>query len=317
MLKKILKPLSSYYRLLKKFKNHNLVKALTPFPYTPKFHDQTKLEIKDNNILISPYNFNISPGKLKLFQNAHGILEQFIKSDKINFQDDLVIIKEGANSIKIDVSSSDNLVAINEVYIEEIYNFYPIKGSSYIVMDIGMNIATASLYFAAQPWVQHVVAYEPFKTTYQEGLGNISLNHALKEKIKANNFGISDVTKEVSGKISGSGSLGGNTAHIENTQINPDTETVQLKSITEELSNLCIQYPNSRFVLKIDCEGEEYAIINKLTESDLLGKVDVLMLEYHFKGKHSLIEALQKKGYIAFSPYSNFDEFGMIYAFKQ
>lgn len=316
MLKKILKPFSSYYRLIKKFKNHTLVKALIPFPYTPKFHQLTKLENKDNNILISPYNFSLNKNKLSLFQGAHGMLEKFIKSSKITFNDDLLQVQEGENTITLNVHSADNLVAINEIYIEEIYNYVPPKNESYVVLDIGMNIGTASLYFASKPWVEKVIAYEPFTSTYADGSKNIALNPILGNKIAAHKYGISDSTKVVSGTISESGSLGGVTAEIENAQINPDEETVQLKDIAEEFEQLLSDYPSSNFIFKIDCEGEEYAILNRLAETNLIQKIDAFMLEYHFKGKESLVNTLHENGFTSFSPYADFEEFGMIYAFR-
>ena len=51
----------------------------------------------------------------------------------------------------------------------------------------------------------------------------------------------------------------------------------------------------------MDCEGAEYEIFENLSESNLLGKIDVLIIEWHDKGAKSIENTLLKFGFNVFS----------------
>ena len=72
---------------------------------------------------------------------------------------------------------------------------YSAKNS--IVIDIGMNVGIASLFFATLPHVEKVYAFEPFKAPYLRAMDNFKLNPALSAKIQAYNFGLSNKFEEL------------------------------------------------------------------------------------------------------------------------
>jgi len=59
------------------------------------------------------------------------------------------------------------------------------------------------------------------------------------------------------------------------------TEIIKLKPISEIIDLIRNDFPGKKLVLKIDCEGSEYEILQSLYESDSLKYVVIIMLEWH------------------------------------
>ena len=59
-----------------------------------------------------------------------------------------------------------------------------------MVLDVGMNFGTATLYFANQPNVTRVYSFEPFVPTYEEAVRNMHLNPRLHQKIATHAYGL-------------------------------------------------------------------------------------------------------------------------------
>src|SRR5204863_9779982 len=92
---------------------------------------------------------------------------------------------------------------------------------------------------------------------------------------------------------------------------------VVLKDATGILASLFKNHPSEKIVVKIDCEGAEYEILEKLYLNGLLSRVDVLMIEWHLKGPQSICDLLIKSnfGIVSLLPYNKVA--GMIYAFNK
>ena len=75
-------------------------------------------------------------------------------------------------------------------------------------------------------------------------------------------------------------------------------------------------HPECNIVLKMDCEGEEYGIMEELSEKGILNMISFIMLEWHYKGKDSLLTCLEKLG---FSYWCNdkTKDMGLIYAYRE
>jgi hypothetical protein len=79
------------------------------------------------------------------------------------------------------------------------------------------------------------------------------------------------------------------------------------------------KHPSEELFLKLDCEGAEYEILQKLHESGLLPKIKVVIIEWHFKGYESLEKLLGANGFTSVvfpRPTPTISDMGMIYAFK-
>src|SRR5688500_18445198 len=64
--------------------------------------------------------------------------------------------------LKLEITSRSELYIINEVYFERCYHFLLPYNEMVHVIDIGMNVGIASLFFAGLAQVKQVHSYEPF-----------------------------------------------------------------------------------------------------------------------------------------------------------
>ncbi len=222
------------------------------------------------------------------------------------------------NNISFHVSSIANIAVVTEVFHENVYKIN--TSDECILIDIGMNIAITSIYFALMPNISKIYSFEPFKETYNQAVYNINLNHGISEKIKAENFGLSNKNETVealfcsdfSGSISTSKS---NTLKLNLNEKKLSTEKVILRSASEVLTEI-LNENNKKIILKIDCEGAEYEILESLDKNGLLNKIDYLLLEWHFKGEEPILNILKKYDFVSFSRVLS-DDLGLIYAVKK
>lgn len=183
-------------------------------------------------------------------------------------------------------------------FVPEIFynNAYYLEMGQYesVVIDIGMNIGIASLYFAAKPEVKVVYGFEPFDDTYSQAVANFELNDRnISEKIKPYNFGLTDKDEERDIAIS-----------IEDSGLRilsvPATEDnsvhIVCKSAGRVVRKIVNQNVGRKIILKIDTEGSEYDIFNSLEEYSCFDDVDAILMEYH-KGADELLNILRRHSY--------------------
>jgi FkbM family methyltransferase len=190
-----------------------------------------------------------------------------------------------------------------------------------------MNIGLASIYFAAYTNTEVIYSYEPFKQTYEQALYNIGLNKEISGgKIKPFNYGLSGCDKTIDMpfyfEASGSMSTTEGNDNLKNAKSwgvrrggAASIETVHLKDASSVISDILKNHKQNKILLKIDCEGSEYDILDSLDKTGLLNNINYIILEWHFKGESYLLDILNKYNFISFSKYSS-KEIGLIYAVK-
>ncbi len=222
------------------------------------------------------------------------------------------------DGLSFHVSSLSNMAVLYEVFIEKIYHV-ELLSNNLLVLDIGMNIGVASQYFASSAQVKAVYGFEPFLETYQEAKANLLLNEVLQQKLFYNHYGVSDVTEKRQIHLFDSGLLSASTIMSSSNNYGKDnskTIEVQLRSIKSIFDELYPQYPDSPVLLKIDCEGEEYAIFESIRNTEYLNRVVCVLVEWHEKGAESIVEVLNEKGFqMLLLPHATAN-CGMIYGFK-
>lgn len=318
---KLLKPLISWWKLRNSTSNAGLAYKLLPVEYTPKI--DSSVSYSGGQIIFDKYNTRFTKKQLALFGNHGELMLKYIRSSHIAFinqGDDCVLkIKCNNQDIFLHTSGYENLKVIEEIFIDRLYDFS--GGSEYIVCDVGMNVAAASLFFASFPNVQKVYGYEPFELTYQAAKRNLQLNPGISSKIEAYNFGLGKSDETLTVPLPGEGSLGGSTdaAFLKMTDktIDKQTVNVEIKEIVSVLREINQKYPTKKLLLKLDCEGAEYDIIENLQQNGYFEHIEVFMIEYHFKGPMMIKDALSKAGYFILCPVSENSEFGMLYAIKK
>ncbi|MBK8952844.1 MAG: FkbM family methyltransferase [Chitinophagaceae bacterium] len=194
-----------------------------------------------------------------------------------------------------------------------------------------MNSGLASLFFASKNYVEKVYAFEPFISTVEIAKGNFELNPHLSKKISISNSGISNRNAIITVPLFQEGSLEASVNedfikhHNFSSIENKATIIIQLKdiiTIIDEITEIEKICDNKKLILKIDCEGEEYNIIERLSESNYFNKISVFLIEWHHKGPDSIVRTLKENDFkILLCPITTLDgniieEAGMIYAFK-
>lgn len=219
------------------------------------------------------------------------------------------------DGLKFSVNSWEELLILNEVFVEGIYNF-KLK-EDFILFDIGMNVGITSLYFSKNEKCSSIFAFEPFSKTREFAKENFSLNHT-SSKIIVYDFGLGypERTIKVNYNEEFKGSVGINgVAEYINVVEDKDIFELEIRDVAESIiSN--IKNTNKELILKIDCEGAEYEIINRLKTQNLLSKISCLMIEWHIKGPNQIVDILLNENFKIFSFNENSKTIGMIYAVK-
>jgi FkbM family methyltransferase len=195
----------------------------------------------------------------------------------------------------------DDLNLVGEIFHENMYNL--LTANDTCVIDIGLNIGLVSLLFAAKDSVREVHAFEPFPETYQRAQANLAINPDLAAKIRTYNVGLSDgdsltTLMMPSGSPSGSLSLEGLGGDVPVEIAVRDAATMLAPIFAEARGH------GRDIVMKVDCEGSEFAIFETLEAADMLKHVSAFMVEWHsiFAGKTqaTLIAPLLRAGFIVF-----------------
>ncbi len=248
--------------------------------------------------------------------------------------DRIAILPDGNLSVTVDgitvkVRSKDEFNNAYEVLVDHTYHYYINNNKKDVVLDVGMNIGDASLYFLANERVEKVYAYEPFKETFMAARDNLKEYLDEPNRLEMFRYGISN---ENSRRIVG---FNANMTCGQSTIVDvrekayawykkvglaksqdEEEESIEVKDVAEVFLPIIQNHPECNIVLKMDCEGEEYGIMEELSEKGILNMISFIMLEWHYKGKDSLLTCLEKSG---FSYWCNdkTKDMGLIYAYRE
>ena len=253
----------------------------------------------------------------EFFLNASGRYHHMVKfgAKVSNIGDKLVLTMNG---VHMHVQNMEDFQIVDELNVLNTYHFR--TSERCCVIDIGMNVGLSSLYFARREQVQQVHAFEPFAAPYGRALQNISLNPDIAGKLHPHHFGLSreNSTRTV--------------AYNENTTIGTsihgnggeNATTIQIRRASDVLRDTfsAARADGQAIVVKMDCEGSEFAIFEDLAASGLMADVHIFMIEWHKwwsteKTDETLIKHLGDFGFAVFNTTQLHDPFaGMIYAAK-
>jgi FkbM family methyltransferase len=223
------------------------------------------------------------------------------------------------DGISFRIDHDGSLFILDEIFAERLYDLR--VHEDLVAVDVGMNVGVASLFFASLPNVKAVYGYEPLPETLRQAKTNFSLNTQLGSKITPVLSGISNYRGKISvpATVSGSAVFSTDASFIDAHGMNSDKKVeVDIIHIQEVFDEVNEKYPGLRILLKLDCEGEEYKIMDYLSDKGLLQKVSVVALEWHVKGYESLCNILTQHGFSVFNlGRKEIDPpVGMIYAFN-
>ena len=180
-------------------------------------------------------------------------------------------------------------------HLKEIY-VYQAYGSDFKdanVVDIGASNGDSSVFFAKRG-AKKVIGFEPDNRSYNLALENVRAS-GVEQIVTIYNKAISSSTGQTK-LFMYKENPNANSIDKENMVILPDDaiseENVECISLREVMSMLGGENID---LLKIDCEGCEYKVLNSLDANDY-GRIKHIYLEYH-NGLQNLPETLERNGF--------------------
>lgn len=202
---------------------------------------------------------------------------QYLASNGASVRATDIGAKVTLSGVNILVTHADDFQIIREIMIANDYNFG--TKSPFCVVDIGMNVGLASLYFASLPQVEEVQSFEPFQAPYKRALANFQLNEALAKKITAHPVGLGNGTSLKTVLYSETSPIGVSTRGLTH---GAPTE-ILIQDAAEVLSTIIDQAraKGLKVAVKMDCEGSEFPIFESLIAKDVLQNINIFLIEWH------------------------------------
>lgn len=280
--------------------------------------DWVRYHRKNDTYLIPELNISLSPAQHVFLSGLRYALE--LKRVGVSFHNSGNEIVAKSSSFSVAVENEDELFILAEVLATGMYNLLSASRDA-IVLDVGMNVGIASLHFASKPWVREVWSYEPVPETYSRALRNLERNPELAAKIKPHNYGLSDKAGHLTFDFSplwrgGAGIHGMPGEGRKYYKISPShvtSVTVQVRGAAEVVRAIRQAYPRAQVIMKLDCEGSEYAILEDLGRAGLLTQFDAFLIEWHQRGCRDIERLLTNAGFliVSLNPHA---PAGMLYA---
>ena len=219
--------------------------------------------------------------RFKIFLESRNVFKNwylypliYLKISKSEFK---ILETNSGFKMKIRVNSTD-LMQLTTIWVVREYDLpgFDIKNDDTII-DIGGHIGLFTLFCKQFSNAGKIFCYEPFIDNYKIFLDNVKMNNL--NNVISSNMAVSKIDGNVpiylSDDESGHSMLEKNSNSIQ-------VESISLKKIFDMND---IQKCN---LLKLDCEGSEYEIIESLP-NDYFEKIDKIIIEYHFAGKYPVL----------------------------
>ena len=164
------------------------------------------------------------------------------------------------------------------VFFNEEYKFLNVKDRD--VIDIGMNIGDSALYFSISG-AKRVIGLEPYPYAFSFAEKNVKLNGINNIILLNAGYGKDSNVMIEQEKFSSNGSS--------------LISSIKGKNIPIfSLKTLIKRYDIKDAILKMDCEGCEYALLDE--DDDVFNNVGMIQIEYHY-GYEKLVEKLRNCGF--------------------
>jgi FkbM family methyltransferase len=243
-------------------------------------------------------------------------IKSMSESDNVRFfvNEKNLIIEIFGHLFKI--NNEEELYIINEIFIEKIYNFK--ANDDLIILDIGSNIGASIIYFNSFNNVKKIFAYEPVNETFECLKYNLELNNlGESDHIIIENVGLSSSNKIVEFQFSSDykGSVG-ILPLAEFKALNKKTISVNLVDCTDVFEKALSQAQNLNcsIMVKMDCEGGEYEILERLKNANLITQIKYIVMEWHGNDINQIVQYLDDFNFFS---HKNSIETGMLYGIRK
>ena len=215
---------------------------------------------------------------------------------------------------KFHIDSWEEFFILKEIFIDEEYKF--LSPFELIFVDIGTNVGISSLYFSRFKNTKGIYCFEPVKDTFEIAQKNFEINSNLKI-LGLYNFGLGAFEREeyflFNREFKGNSGIRGKLSSSLKNQKNNEHRQVTIKPASVVLEPIFKRHKGDKIVLKIDCEGGEYEIIEDLARGNLLKHIYFLMIEWHDHGPNILEDYLLQNNFLIISKTLS-NQSGLIYA---
>lgn len=279
-----------------------------------------QLEITKSEIVLRTTNNTISIKAARAYSQYLTHLHELLnykgfkeENGKLTFSTNI-----DGNSLKFQFTNYGNIFAFKEIFEDTIYQIeFPLSAPT-VVIDVGMNIGLASLYFASRPDVVKVYGFELIPSTFDLAKKNIASNSWAAGKCEPYNIGWSNADSEVLVQDNYEGSVTVSLGELVNRDFQ-NGRGVSVKNASNVVKSIFEKHSHERFILKLDCEGAEYDIVESLAGSELLNIFESIIIEWHYRGAQQLTNYLLMTGFriASFTTKESGGSTGLIYAFKQ
>ena len=238
-----------------------------------------------------PMNLKIGEKTLKV---TYGIpsLAKLIKEnwEVITNSETIVTLKSPCGVvISCRTTKALDFTQLQEIFLDNAYQ-YDVAGKN--VVDIGMNIGDSAIYFAKKG-AKHVIGLEPDKESFDLAVKNIEdskVTDIVTPLNKAINTRNEDITLKVWDNFPGSNSL----VEYDTKPRNSEFRIITVNGI--KLEDVIDMFNERQIgLLKMDCEGCEYNILNAVSK-EYFSRVQAVLMEYH-NGIQNLRELLETNGF--------------------
>ena len=232
-----------------------------------EYHLKQTSKTKILNVFRKP--FTLPPLEKILVRLTAGKSLKFFKKlippDYLYEKNSLRLVKRNGINLKLDISN-----------VVDHYIYYGVKDADYnpvlkaitsskIILDIGANIGTTSLYFATINSTAKIYAFEPHPDTFNRAVENISLNNFKNIQLIKSGLGATKETVKL---------YEVNEHNPGMNRIIAEDKNLPFKIIEiDSLDSIVLKYGIEHIdMIKLDVEGFEYAVLKGARETLLKWK---------------------------------------------
>jgi FkbM family methyltransferase len=254
-------------------------------------------------------------GPLPLSAKAAAHLEPLIRLHKAEVQDHgPELLEVQIQGFSFLLTSEEDAFILKEIFNDICYGLSLPDQNSYILVDIGMNIGLASAYFSTLPQIEKIYGFEPFGPTFKQLMINLERNKLL-DKCVPRNLALGDksghTTWHYSPGFKGSSGMHPLIGFKKEQTPEPEQLPIEIADVAAEMEAILNRHPHKKIIVKMDCEGGEYKIIERLSETGQLERISIFMIEWHDAVQPDLLKYFH--GFHCF--YHKLSDFtGIIYA---
>jgi len=246
---------------------------------------------------------------IKITKNSKEILKLLLKGK-------CPLFIELKNGIKFKTNGNilDVVAIVENFSLENKYDYFLKKSEEKcIILDIGANIGTFSVYIGKKYPISKLFCYEPDEKNFEKLVENLQINSITNASFYRKAVGKkNELIKLFSDELGKFGTVGSST-------VTKGPKEMKVKCIT--LENI---FDENQIIscdlLKLDCEGAEYDILMN-TKKEIFDKIKLISLEYHNINNHDgyeLKKFLETLGFVVkLVPDSHNNKYGFIYAQKE